>query len=257
MAGRVVVVTGSTSGIGAAIAALFAAQGDEVVLHGRSRERGDAVIGEIRAIAPDVRVTLFLGDLTDPAVCTGLIEAAALGRGRIDVLVNSAGTNVFAGVVAATLDDWDRALALDLRAAWLCSRAAAERMPSGGAIVNIGSNHATATLPGCFPYNVAKAGLVALTSSLAIELAPRGVRVNTVLPGYIDTPLNDAYFSTIGDAVVERTRVERLHPMGRMGRTEDVARAVRFLASNEDAGFITGTSLLVDGGRSSLLEDPR
>ena len=257
MTGRVVVITGSTSGIGAAIAALFATQGDDVVVHGRSQERGEAVVREIRAIAPHVKVLLFLGDLTDPNVCTALIDTAAQDRGRIDVLVNSAGTNVFAGVVAATLDDWERALSLDLRAAWLCSRAAAAWMPSGSAIVNIGSNHAGATLPGCFPYNVAKAGLVALTSSLAIELAAGGIRVNTVLPGYVDTPLNDAYFATIGDATAERARVERLHPLGRIGQPEDVARAVRFLASGDDAAFITGTTLLVDGGRSALLEDPR
>lgn len=257
MVGRVVLVTGSTSGIGAGIARRFALDGDRVVVHGRDRSRGEAVVKTIRAESPTVDVRLILADLAVPAECERLVAEVAQSLGRVDVLVNNAGTNVFTGVERSTIEDWDRAIDLDLRAAWLLSRAAVSAMPRGSAIVNIGSNHALYTLPGSFPYNVAKAGLVALTQSLAIELAPHGIRANAVLPGYIDTPLADAYFASLPDSAAERARVERIHLAGRMGTPDEVARAVRFLSSNEEAGFVTGTTLLVDGGRSTLMEDPR
>jgi NAD(P)-dependent dehydrogenase (short-subunit alcohol dehydrogenase family) len=257
MSGRVVVVTGSTSGIGAGIARRFALDGESVVVHGRSQERGAAILAELRDEAPRADVRLCLGDLTDPAAPERLIAFAAKATGQVDVLVNNAGTNVFTGVLASTLEDWEHAIALDLRAAWLCARAAATRMPRGSAIVNIGSNHAWSTLPGSFPYNVAKAGLVALTQSLAIELAPLGIRANLVAPGYIDTPLAEDWFGSFADPEAERARVRRLHPAGRIGTPDDVARAVRYLASADESGFVTGTTLLLDGGRATGLEDPR
>jgi NAD(P)-dependent dehydrogenase (short-subunit alcohol dehydrogenase family) len=166
------------------------------------------------------------------------------------VLVNNAGANVFGGVLDTDVATWNRCLDLDLRAVWLCSRAAA-RVMDGGAIVNVASNHAFATLPGVFPYNVAKAAVLALTQSLAIELAP--IRVNAVCPGYIDTPINDAYFDGFADPAAERARVEELHPLRRIGRPQEVARAIRFLAHD---GFTTGTTLTIDGGRSALMQDP-
>lgn len=254
MSGRVVVVTGSTSGIGTGIALAFAVDGDRVVVHGRSAERGRAVLERLRAAAPAADVRLVLGDLADPAACQALIEESAL-EGRIDVLVNNAGTNVFTGVMETSLDDWQACIDLDLRAVWLCSRAAAERMPPGASIVNVASNHAFATLPGSFPYNVAKAGVVALTQSLAIDLAPRGIRANVVCPGYVDTPLNDRYFGALPDPEAARRRVERLHPVGRIGSVDEIAATVRFLASRE-AAFINGTAILADGGRAALMEDP-
>jgi len=257
MSGRVVVVTGSTSGIGVGIARRFALDGDRVVVHGRSVERGEAVVDDLRAQAPGADVRLFLGDLTDPAIPERLITFARQVTGSVDVLVNNAGTNVFTGVLTSTLGDWEHAIALDLRAAWLCAKAAAPLMPRGSAIVNIGSNHAWSTLPGSFPYNVAKAGLVALTQSLAMELAPLGIRANLVAPGYVDTPLGDAWFDQFPDPEAERARVRGLQPVGRMGTPDDVARAVRYLASAEESGFVTGTTLLLDGGRATLLEDPR
>lgn len=257
MAGRIVIVTGSTSGIGIGIARAFAAAGDEVVVHGRSAERGEGVLREIGAALPGARLRLHLGDLSDPAECEALVAFATEPNGRVDVVVNNAGTNVFTGVMDTTLDDWQRAIDLDLRASWLCARAAAPRMPPGSAIVNVSSNHAFSTLPGSFPYNVAKAGMLALTQSLAMELAERGVRANAICPGYIDTPLNDLYFAGFADPEAERARVRRMHPIGRMGTVDDIARAALFLASAEDSGFMTGTYLLVDGGRSTLMEDPR
>lgn len=253
---RIVLTTGSTSGIGAAVAERFAAAGDEVVLHGRSADRAELVASRIRGAAPEAVVRVVLADLADPEECAALIEQAAGPARRIDILVNNAGLNVFTGVTSTTLEDWQHALDVDLRAAWLCSRAAMALMPAGGSIVNVASNHALYTMAGSFPYNVAKAGVVALTQSLAIELGPKGIRANAVLPGWVDTPLAHAYFEGFRDPTAERARVDALHLVGRIARPDEIAAAVEFLAS-EDAGFVTGTTLLLDGGRSALMEDPR
>jgi NAD(P)-dependent dehydrogenase (short-subunit alcohol dehydrogenase family) len=257
MAERVVVVTGSTSGIGIAVARRFALDGEHVVLHGRSEARGEAVRDALLALGTAASVRLVLADVARADDCERLIAEAAAPLDRIDVLVNNAGTDIFTGVLDTTVEGWGAAMDLLLRSAWLCAKHAAPLMPPGSAIVNVGSNHATTTMPGAFPYNVAKAGLVALTQSLALELAPRGIRANCLNPGYIDTPLNDLWFDEFPDPAAEREAVRRLHPVGRIGTVEDCAWAVRFLASGSESGFITGTTLLADGGRSTRMEDPR
>ena len=251
--GRTVIVTGSTRGIGLATAAAFARHGALVVVHGRDEAAGQAVQKGLRDQGHDA---IFVSeDLSSPQAPRRLVEAAMAWSGRVDVLVNNAGANTFTGFMSTTLEQWDQALNLDLRAAWIASVAAAEVMAEGGAIVNVASNHAFATMPGVFPYNVAKAGMVAMTQSAAIELAERGIRVNAICPGYIDTPINDAYFGTFPDPESERRRVEQLHPVRRLGSADEVAEAAMFLAS-PDCGFMTGTTVVLDGGRSALLQDP-
>lgn len=251
MTGRVVLVTGSTSGIGEGIALRFAIGGDHVVMHGLGEPTSAEVAHRVdEAGAGDVLLTR--GDLTDPAGADRLVEEAIGRFERIDVLVNNAGRNVFTGVLASTLDDWERAIDVNLRAAWLVSRAAVPHMAPGSAIVTISSNHARSTVPGSFPYNVAKAGLLGLTNALAVELADRGIRANTVMPGWTETPPITAELAAAGPD--ERERVERLHLTGRLGTPTDVAEAVWYLAA---ATQVTGTHLLVDGGRAALMEDPR
>lgn len=197
----------------------------------------------------------MLADLRDPDAADRLVDASVTATGRLDVLVNNAGANAFHGVLDTSLEQWDTCLNLDLRAAWLCARAAAYVMPPGSAIVDVSSNHCAATLPGAFPYNVAKAAVVALGQSLAIELAGRRIRANTVCPGYIDTPINDNYFASFEDTVAARRHAEALHPCGRIGTPQEVAHAIRFLAADWESGFTTGIVLTVDGGRSALLQD--
>jgi NAD(P)-dependent dehydrogenase (short-subunit alcohol dehydrogenase family) len=252
--GRTVIVTGSTKGIGRATAALFGAAGAHVVVHGRDARQAADVVHAI-AVGGG-RASAILLDLREAAAAQALIDHAVTVTGRVDVLVNNAGANVFRGTLAATAADWDDCLNLDLRAVWLCAQAAARVMRPGSAIVNVSSNHASSTLPGTFPYNVAKAGVLALTQSLAIELASRGIRANTVCPGYIDTPINDAYFATFDDPARARRQAEMLHPLRRIGTADEVARAIRFLASEADSGFTTGSTLTLDGGRSALMQDP-
>ncbi|ELZ47433.1 short-chain dehydrogenase/reductase SDR [Halorubrum californiense DSM 19288] len=254
-AGETVIVTGSTRGIGAGIAERFAAEGANVVVSGRSEDAGEAVADRISERSgaasadgsPPGDATFVRADMRDPDDVAALAEAAAERYGSVDVLVNNAGVQTETTAEEATLDDWAFVVETDFRAYWLAARAALEHMDRG-AIVNVSSNHAYATMPAHFPYNAVKAGINGMTRSLAVDFGPR-VRVNTVVPGWVE---------------IERTReelpegrleeVESIHPTGRIGTPADVAGAVSFLAS-EDAAFVTGAALLVDGGRGAVMQD--
>ncbi|EMA70354.1 SDR family NAD(P)-dependent oxidoreductase [Halorubrum distributum] len=246
-AGETVIVTGSTRGIGAGIAERLAAEGANVVVSGRSEEAGAAVAERIAAGSEEGDATFVRADMRDPDDVAALAEAAAERYGSVDVLVNNAGVQTETAADEATLDDWAFVVETDFRAYWLAARAALEHMDRG-AIVNVSSNHAYATMPAHFPYNAVKAGINGMTRSLAVDFGPR-VRVNTVVPGWVE---------------IERTReelpegrfeeVESIHPTGRIGTPADVAGAVSFLAS-EDAAFVTGAALLVDGGRGAVMQD--
>ena len=145
---------------------------------------------------------------------------------------------------------------LDLDAAWTCSRAVLPAMldQGAGAIVNIASCHSFKIIPHCFPYPVAKHALLGLTRALAIEYAARGIRVNAIAPGYIDTPIAEAYWATFPDPAAERSRAENIHPPKRIGRPEEVAHTALFLASDESP-FINAETIVIDGGRSALYHD--
>lgn len=241
-------VTGSTSGIGEGIVRKFLQEGEDVVAHGLSAREKDEMLLRWNTESLDPP-NVLTGDLTDPDVPSRLVREVIDHHGRIDVLVNNAGRNVFTGVLESDLQDWDAALNLNLRAAWLVSKAAVPHVPRGGSIINISSNHAYTTMPGCFPYNVAKAGLLGLTNALAVELSSLGIRANAICPGWTETPP----VAHALDDPAERRRVESIHLTGRLGTPEDVAAAAWYLAG---ATQVTGTHLIVDGGRSVVMEDP-
>ena len=190
-------------------------------------------------------------DLIDAMVAAGVERF-----GGIDVLVNNAGINVFSDPLKLSEDDWARCLSVDLEGAWHCARAVLPHMLARGAgsIVNIASVHGHKIIPGAFPYPVAKHGLIGLTRALGIEYAARGIRVNSISPGLILTPIAEAGFAAAPDPEAERRRQAELLPCKRIGEPEEVAYTALFLASDE-ARFINATDILIDGGRSLLYHE--
>lgn len=256
LTGRKALVTGVTSGIGAAIATMLARSGCDVAGCGRSASDHPGARAFVDAVTAAGRCADYrTADLAQPDAARGWVAAAAGPLGGCDVLVSNAGRNIFKGAAGCTDAAWEECMNLDLASHWRVAQAARpwlERAVAGVVIV-IGSNHSRSTIPGCFPYNVAKAGLGALVQSLAIEWGPK-VRAVGIAPGFIDTAGNDQWFTSFPDPAAERRRTEELHPVGRIGRTEEIGALCAFLATPW-AGFISGTTLLVDGGRSALMQD--
>lgn len=253
LAGKVAIVTGSTMGIGAAIARLFVEHGARVVLNShRDDLAAQQIIQELGSDA-----TLFVqADIADANAMQALAEQTLDRFGKIDILINNAGMNVFADPLQMTAEQWQRCFAVDLEGAWNASRAVLPSMlaQNGGSIVNIASVHGHKIIPGCFPYPVAKHALLGLTKSLGIEYASRGIRVNSISPGLIMTDAIQAWLKNCPDPAAEQARQEALLPCKRIGEPREVAYTALFLASDE-ARFINAADILIDGGRSQLYHE--
>lgn len=252
MSGRLsdqgVVVTGGAQGIGRAVVETSLREGARVTLLDVDVEAGPRSAQELAALGD----CHYVGaDVADEADVQAAIARARELLGRIDVLVNNAGRNAYGDPVEMTQAEWDDVFAVDLKAAWLCSKHVLPEMieRGSGSIVNVASLHARLTAQGMFPYGAAKAGLVGLTRSMALEVGPQGVRVNAVSPGYTRTALVQQYFERSDDPDLER-RVLDVHPLGRIGEPAEVAEVVCFLAS-EAASYVTGADWAVDGGLGS------
>lgn len=248
LAGKTAVITGSTSGIGEAIARRFAAEGARVVVSGRRTERGEAVVAAIRAAGGEA---LFqAADLRRPDDCSGLIHRAVAAYGGLDILVNNAGIFPRRPFLETTPDFWDEVFAVNLRAPFLCAQAAVPPMRErgGGCILNIGSGNAFLTGERLIAYGVSKAALYNLTMNLARCLAPDHIRVNWLTVGWV---LTEQEFQ-VQEEQEGRSREDMLAaaarlPMGEYTQVEDVAAGCVFLASDE-AARITGTDLNVTAG---------
>ncbi|HEX2861564.1 MAG TPA: SDR family oxidoreductase [Lacunisphaera sp.] len=254
LSGRRALVTGVTQGIGAGIARGLAAAGADVA-GCATRPSGDPLVRAFldRLAAAGRRGFYFQSDLATEEGPAAFVAEAARALGGVDLVVSNAGRNVFRGVKDCSEKDWRECLDLDLASHWRLARAAKGHLESAAApvIIVISSNHAASTLSGCFPYNVAKAGLGALVQSLALEWGPR-IRTVGIAPGFIDTPGNDRWFGSFPDPAAKRAEIEAGHPAGRIGTPEEIGSLCAFLASGH-AGFISGTTLLVDGGHSAKM----
>jgi 3-oxoacyl-[acyl-carrier protein] reductase len=240
--GRTALVTGSSRGIGAATAERLAAEGAAVVVNyaGRADAAADVVARITEAGGEAIAIQ---GDVRDTASAAALVESTLSRYGRLDILVNNAGITRDGLLVRMSDDDWSDVLDTNLSGAFRTTRVAARHMMKarGGSIINVASVVGLTGNAGQANYAAAKAGLVGMTKAVARELAPRGVRVNAVAPGFIATDMTEAM------PAAAREAASGLIALGRLGSPADVAAAIAFLAS-DDASYITGQVIVVDGG---------
>ncbi|MEU7741375.1 SDR family oxidoreductase [Nonomuraea sp. NPDC049158] len=251
LAGKRVLISGGSSGIGAATARRFLEEGARVVLGGLDEaEVGQAVIelgplGEVHGLA---------GDISSEDDVARLVNGAIAALGGIDVLINNAGIAWREPFLEITPDHWDRIMSVNLRGMFLVAQAVARHLVArgaGGVILNMSSTNGLGGEADYAHYNASKGGVLLLSRTMAVELGKHGIRVNSLCPGYIKTPLNSTISAGLADGFV--SAYERDHiPLGRAGLAEEVAAGYAFLAS-DDAAFIHGTELVIDGGQLAIM----
>ena len=243
LSGNIALITGASGGIGAAIARALHAGGATVVLHGTRAERLAALAAELGE-----RAHVVTANLSDRSQAAGLVDAAAeAAGGPVSILVNNAGITRDNLAMRMKDEEWDEVLNVNMTAAMTIARAALRGMMKArhGRIISISSIVGVTGNPGQANYSASKAGMIGFSKALAAEVASRGITVNIVAPGFIETPMTDALGETQRDALLGRV------PVGRLGTADEVASAVLYLASGE-AAYITGSTIHVNGGMAML-----
>lgn len=239
--GKVAIITGGTYGIGESTAYLFAKEGAKVVIAARSEDKGIRVVNNIKDNGGEA---LFVRtDVSKEEDVKNLVDETVKTFGKVDVLFANAGVGGMSNLDEETLEDWNYTISVDLTGVFLCNKYVIPEMEKngGGSIINCASILGHVGQPSVSAYAAAKGGVVNMTRTAAVTYAKKGIRINAVCPGYIETNILDG----LNDEMLEH--LKSLHPIGRLGRPEEVAYAVLFLASDESS-FITGANLLVDGG---------
>ncbi len=245
--GKVAIVTGAGRGIGRAIVERFSRDGAAVVATQRTVHEGEELRDQIRASGGQIE--FIPADIRKPAELQAVVGGCVESFGQLDILCNNAATGLLKSVVASSDDDYDLIFDTNVRSIFAACRFAIPHMldSGSGSIVNIGSVAAYLGFEDDAAYCASKGAVLALTKQMAIDYSRRGIRVNCISPGFIETDQLRTYLSSHPDPASAKEATVRLHPIGRVGRPEEVAAAASFLAS-DDASFITGESLAVDGG---------
>lgn len=248
--GAAVLVTGGTSGIGAATALAFAREGARVVITGRDAARGAEVGAQVKGPG---RISFIEADFSDPHRAGPVIEQTVALLGGLDVLVNNAGVYHRTGTLESSDHEWLDTITVNVNAVFLLSQAAAKVMKARGkgAIVNLSSQVGIYAVPNAVSYCTSKAAILQMTKAMALDLAPHKIRVNAVAPGLILTPMLEQSFAKRGENVAQGLkRTTPLIPMGREAWPEEVASVILWLAS-DDASFVTGARIPIDGGNAA------
>lgn len=242
--GKVALITGSASGIGEATAKRFAEEGAKVVVVDLNEEGMRRVVSEIQAAGG--HASACAADVAEPADAEAMVQHAVDTFGRLDILHNNATSGTLGLIADMSVEAWERTVAVNLTAPFLATKFAVPVMMDqrGGVIINTSSAAGVMAEYGLSAYGAAKAGVISLTRSTAIEYARHNIRANCVCPGGVATPPTLALMAAVDGL---RARVEKAHPVGRLGTAEEIANVVLFLASDESS-FITGTAIMVDGG---------
>ncbi len=252
MKDKIAIVTGAAGGIGKGVAEVFSREGAKVVIVDWSEDIGSKTADEIRR---DGGEAIFVKcDVSNEEQVKEVVQTTLDTYGKIDILVNNAGVGTYSSVVDTTSEAWDRCLAINLKSQFLFSKYVIPHMQTlgKGAIINMSSVHSRSTANGVAPYAASKGAITALTRNMAIDYGPT-IRVNSIAPGWVWTPLIEHLFQQYDDPKAMIKTVEERQVMKRMGTPTDIGNAAAFLASDE-AAFITGTQLYVDGGMTAVLE---
>lgn len=243
---KAVLITGGTSGIGLATARLMLENGASVIIAGRSVSRGEAALAGLARFATNVG--FIAGNVSDIKDCERIVNEAANRLGRLDIVVNSAGIYLEKAITEVSAEEYQSVMDVNVKGTYfICKYAVPYLKKQGGAIINVSSDAGLNGNVLCTAYCAAKGAVTVFTKSLALELAPYNIRVNCICPGDIDTPMLDKQLAQADDAGAVRREMASIYPLGRIGRADEAANVICFLASNS-ASFVTGAAWPVDGG---------
>jgi hypothetical protein len=244
---KVAIVTGSSKGIGEGIARVFSNEGARVVVVCRTKEAGMKMAEELGA--SEGRAIFIKTDVTSSESIQKMISRTIEAFGKLDVLVNNAGYHISKSVENISEEEWELLINTNLRSTFLCSKYSIPHLrQTSGNIINISSMVGKVGQPNAGAYTATKGGQIAMSKGMAIDLAPDGIRVNVICPGWIQTPLVDDWFNQQDDPKEWRKYVFKQHPLGRIGTIEECGKAALFLACDEESSFITGITLDIEGG---------
>ena len=244
---KVVIVTGSGSGIGETTAIKFAQEGAKVVIADIDAKNGETVSDKINKSNGSA---LFIKtNVANFETVNQMVDITLNEFGSPDILINNAGINVFGEPLNMPDSEWKKAFSVDLDGVWFGCKAVLPHMlkKNKGTIVNVASVHGIQIIPNCFPYPVAKHGVIGLTKALAVDYASKGIKINSISPGYIDTPIVERFFKTKPDPDAARKEAENHQPIKRMGTTDEIANTIMFMSSDE-CNYMIGANIVVDGG---------